>query len=40
MPWKALNPTYRGKLKKDAKSLDLKTVKRVSIMMRRYVPAV
>jgi hypothetical protein len=35
IPWSALNPTYRGKLKKDAKSIDLKKVKRFSIMMRR-----
>jgi hypothetical protein len=35
IPWSALNPTYRGKLKKDAKPIDLKKVKRFSIMMRR-----
>jgi hypothetical protein len=37
VPWSALNPTYRGKLKKDAKPIDLKKVKRFSIMMRRWV---
>jgi hypothetical protein len=37
IPWSALNPTYRGKLKKDAKPIDLKKVKRFSIMMRRWV---
>jgi hypothetical protein len=35
IPWSALNPTFRGKLKKDAKPIDLKKVKRFSIMMRR-----
>jgi hypothetical protein len=34
--WKDLKPTYRGKEKKDAEPLDLKNIKRVSIMMRRY----
>jgi hypothetical protein len=33
--WDSLNPTYRGKLKKDAEPLDLKKIKRFSIMMRR-----
>ena len=37
IPWDSLNPTYRGKLKKDAEPLDLKKIKRFSIMMRRYV---
>lgn len=37
IPWNSLNPTYRGKLKKDAEPLDLKKIKRFSIMMRRYV---
>ena len=36
IPWDSLNPTYRGKLKKDAEPLDLKKIKRFSIMMRRY----
>ncbi|KAI3478896.1 hypothetical protein L1887_59131 [Cichorium endivia] len=27
IPWSSLNPTYRGKLKKDAKPIDLKSVK-------------
>ena len=36
IPWVSLNPTYRGKLKKDAEPLDLKKIKRFSIMMRRY----
>jgi hypothetical protein len=31
-----LKPTYRGKEKKGAKKLDKKSVKRLSIMMRRY----
>lgn len=35
VPWSSLNPTYRGKLRKDAKPIDLKNVKRFSIMMRR-----
>lgn len=35
IPWSSLNPTYRGKLKKDAEPLDLKKIKRFSIMMRR-----
>jgi hypothetical protein len=35
IPWESLNPTYRGKLKKDAEPLDLKKIKRFSIMMRR-----
>ena len=33
---KDLKPTYRGKEKKGAKALDKKSVKRFSIMMRRY----
>jgi len=39
IPWSALNPTYRGKLKKDAEPIDLKKIKRFSIMMRRCVPS-
>ena len=37
IPWKELKATYRGKEKKGAKKLDTKSVKRFSIMMRRYV---
>ena len=37
IPWSSLKPTYRGKEKKDAPKLDLKSVKRFSIMNRRYV---
>lgn len=37
IPWDSLNPTYRGKLKKDAGPLDTTKIKRMSIMMRRYV---
>jgi hypothetical protein len=33
--WVDLKPTYRGKEKKDAGELDLKHIKRISIMMRR-----
>jgi len=36
IPWNSLNPTYRGKLKKDAEPLDLKKIKRFSIMMRSF----
>ncbi|KAK5167953.1 uncharacterized protein LTR77_006520 [Saxophila tyrrhenica] len=36
IPWDSLNPTYRGKLKKDADPLDLKKIKRISIMMRSF----
>lgn len=35
IPWSSLNATYRGKLKKDAKKIDLKKIKRMSIMIRR-----
>jgi hypothetical protein len=35
--WNELKPTYRGREKEDAKPLDLKHVKRLSLMMRRYV---
>lgn len=34
--WDEFKPTYRGREKKDAKPLDLKHVKRFSLMMRRY----
>lgn len=37
VPWSAFNATYRGKPKKDAKPIDLKKIKRISIMMRRCV---
>jgi len=36
--WDDFKPTYRGREKKDAKPLDLKHVKRISFMMRRYFP--
>lgn len=35
IPWEKLQPTYRGRKKEDAPPLDLKRVKRISIMMRR-----
>ncbi len=35
--WNDLKPTYRGREKKDAQPLDLKNVKRISLMMRRYI---
>jgi hypothetical protein len=34
--WEDLKATYRGREKKDAKPLDLKHIKRISVMMRRY----
>lgn len=34
--WSEFKPTYRGKEKKDAKLLDLRSVKRVSLMMRSF----
>lgn len=37
MAWNELKPLYRGREKKDVEPLDLKNVKRFSIMMRRYV---
>lgn len=37
--WNEFKPTYRGREKEDAKPLDLKHVKRLSLMMRRYVGA-
>lgn len=37
IPWGEFKPTYRGKPKSDADSLDLEDIKRVSIMMRRFV---
>ncbi|KAH9809524.1 Complex I intermediate-associated protein 30 (CIA30) [Teratosphaeria destructans] len=36
IPFASFNPTYRGRPKKDAAPLDLKTVKRLSIMMRSF----
>lgn len=36
VPWSALTPTYRGSPKKDAEPLDLKGIKRFSIMMRSF----
>lgn len=35
IPWEALTPTYRGKEKPDAPPLDLKNIKRFSLLMRR-----
>lgn len=35
LPWKAFKATYRGRPKDDAKPLNLKSIKRVSFMMRR-----
>lgn len=37
--WDDFNATYRGREKPDAKPLDLKNVKRLSLMMRRYASA-
>ena len=37
IPWEDLKATYRGKEKDDAPQLDRKKVKRVSLMMRRFV---
>lgn len=39
IPWSNLTPTYRGKEKKDAAPIDLTSVKRISIMMRRLATA-
>ncbi|KAK0274067.1 hypothetical protein LTR91_007665 [Friedmanniomyces endolithicus] len=36
IPFASLNPTYRGKLQKDAPDLDTKNIKQISLMMRRY----
>ncbi|TKA22240.1 hypothetical protein B0A50_08109 [Salinomyces thailandicus] len=36
IPFKSLNPTYRGKLKKDAQPLKTSSIKRMSIMMRSF----
>lgn len=35
--WEDFRATYRGREKKDAEPLNLKDVKRISLMMRRYV---
>ena len=35
VPFEAFKATYRGREKKDAEPLNLKSVKRLSIMMRR-----
>lgn len=37
IPWRDFKPTYRGKEVKDAEPLDLEGVRRMSLMMRRYV---
>jgi hypothetical protein len=34
--WSDLKPTYRGRERKNAEPLDLKNIKRISLMMRRY----
>ncbi|KAK0861185.1 hypothetical protein LTR87_017041 [Friedmanniomyces endolithicus] len=36
IPFASLNPTYRGKLKKDAPDLDTKNIKQISLMMRSF----
>jgi Complex I intermediate-associated protein 30 (CIA30) len=36
IPFKQLKPTYRGREKKDAKAIDLKNVRRVSVMCRSF----
>jgi Complex I intermediate-associated protein 30 (CIA30) len=36
IPWASFKPTYRGKEKRDAKPIDLKAIRRMSLMMRRY----
>ena len=40
VPWEDFKPTYRGKEKKDAGKLKTGEVRRVGIMMRRYVSRV
>lgn len=37
IPWTGLKPTYRGKPKDDTSILDVSSVKRISIMIRRCV---
>ncbi|CAK4028340.1 hypothetical protein DOTSEDRAFT_20147 [Lecanosticta acicola] len=39
IPWASFNATYRGKPKKDAGPINLKKIKRVSIMMRSFFGA-
>ena len=34
--WSSLKPTYRGKEKEHAEPIDLKSIRRISIMMRRF----
>ena len=36
IPWHSFKATYRGREKKDAPTIDVKSVKRVSVMMRRW----
>ncbi|KAI4760823.1 CIA30-domain-containing protein [Aureobasidium sp. EXF-3400] len=36
VPWSGLKPTYRGKEKEHADPINLKTIKRMSIMMRSF----
>ena len=36
IPWNAFNATFRGREKKDAPALRLDSVRRFSLMMRRY----
>lgn len=35
VPWSGLKPTYRGKEKEHTEPINLKTIKRMSVMMRR-----
>lgn len=36
IPWSGLKPTFRGKEKEHADPINLRSLKRMSIMMRRY----
>jgi hypothetical protein len=36
IPWTSLKPTYRGREKKDAPTINLRNIKRLSIMMRSF----
>jgi len=36
VPWQEMKATYRGTEQKDARPLDVESVKRMSLMMRRY----
>lgn len=38
LEWPDLKPTYRGREMLDAKPLDLKNIRRISLMTRRLVP--